>query len=45
MKPELMAGIGDFVTLRAAIDNGADAVYLGLKEFTMRANAKNFSLN
>ena len=45
MKPELMTGVGDFVTLRAAIDNGTDAVYLGLKEFTMRANAKNFSLN
>lgn len=45
MKPELMSGVGDFVTLHAAIDNGADAVYLGLKEFTMRANAKNFSLN
>ena len=44
-KPELMTGVGDFVTLHAAIDNGADAVYLGLKEFTMRANAKNFSLN
>ena len=40
-----MTGVGDFVTLHAAIDNGADAVYLGLKEFTMRANAKNFSLN
>ena len=45
MKPELMTGVGDFVTLHAAIDSGADAVYLGLKEFTMRANAKNFSLN
>ncbi len=44
-KPELMSGVGNFVTLHAAIDGGADAVYLGLKEFTMRANAKNFSLN
>lgn len=43
-KPELMAPAGDFSMLMAAINAGADAVYLGLKEFTMRAGAKNFSI-
>ena len=28
----------------AALDSGADAVYLGLKEFSARAKAKNFTL-
>ena len=37
-----MAGVGDFTSLRAAIDSGADAVYLGFKEFSMRG--KGFQL-
>ncbi len=44
-KPELLSPVQDFVSLRAAIDAGADAVYFGLKEFSMRAAAKNFNLN
>jgi putative protease len=43
-KPELLAPAGDFTNLKIAIDAGADAVYFGLKEFSMRANAKNFEL-
>ncbi len=43
-KYELMAPAGDFPTLYAAINAEADAVYFGLKEFSMRANAKNFTL-
>ncbi|MBT4376008.1 U32 family peptidase, partial [archaeon] len=43
-KYELLAPAGDFSTLVAAIKAGADAVYFGLKEFSMRANAKNFSI-
>jgi len=46
MKPkqELLAPAGSFPSLVAAIQEGADAVYFGLKEFSMRARAKNFSL-
>ena len=43
-KPELMAPAGSWESLMAAIKAGADSVYLGMKEFNMRANAKNFSL-
>ena len=42
--PELISPVQDFISLRAAIDAGADAVYFGLKEFSMRAKAKNFTL-
>ncbi len=44
-KYELSAPAGDFPMLVAAVNAGADAVYFGLKEFNMRANAKNFSLS
>jgi putative protease len=43
-KPELLAPVGDFTNLRVAIDAGADAVYFGLKEFSLRANARNFTI-
>jgi U32 family peptidase len=42
-KIKLLAPAGDLISLRAAIDAGCDEVYLGLKVFSMRANAKNFS--
>ncbi len=41
-KYELLAPAGDFPSLIAARDSGADAVYFGLKEFNMRDSAKNF---
>ena len=41
---ELLAPAGNFISLRAVLENGADAVYFGLDNFNMRANAKNFSL-
>jgi len=44
-KPELLAPAGDFKSLITAINAGADAVYLGLKEFSMRARAKNFKIS
>jgi U32 family peptidase len=44
MKHELLAPIGDFRNLKAAIDAGADAVYFGIRGFNMRDTAKNFSL-
>ena len=43
-KYELLAPAGDFSTLTAAVKAGADAVYFGLKEFSMRDNAKNFAI-
>ena len=42
---ELLAPAGNFISLRAALENGADAVYFGLNEYNMRANAKNFSID
>lgn len=42
-KPELLAPAGDFECLEAAINAGADAIYLAGKEFGARASAKNFS--
>lgn len=43
-KPELLAPVQDYITLKAALDNGADAIYFGLVGFNMRANAKNFTI-
>jgi putative protease len=43
-RPELLAPAGDRDCVRAAIENGADAVYFGLDTgFNARARAKNFS--
>ena len=43
--PELLAPAGDWDCIRAAAENGADAVYLGLDSgFNARARATNFSL-
>jgi len=43
-KPELLAPVQDYTSLNAAINNGADAVFFGIKGFNMRAGAKNFSV-
>jgi len=43
-KIELLAPAGDFPSLLTGIKAGADAVYLGLKNFNMRDSAKNFSI-
>ena len=43
-RPELMAPAGDWTMLRAAVSNGADAVYFGLDKLNMRAKAANFSI-
>ena len=41
-KPELLSPAGNMETLKAAINNGADAVYVGGESFSARAYAKNF---
>ena len=41
-KPEILAPAGGWPQLRAAVQNGADAVYFGLSEFNARARASNF---
>lgn len=41
--PELLAPARDLDALKAAFDAGADAVYLGLKDFSARKRAKNFT--
>ena len=41
-KVELLAPVGDRDALIAAVQNGADAVYLGGRLFGARANASNF---
>ena len=40
---ELLSPAGNMQSLKAAVQNGADAVYLGLKTFSARANADNFT--
>jgi putative protease len=43
-KTELLAPAGSLEAFFAAMDKGADAVYAGLREFSARAKAKNFTL-
>ena len=41
---EILAPLGGLSDLPAALNTGADAVYLGLSEFSARKNAENFSV-
>ena len=43
-KVELLAPVGDFKCLQAAVQNGADSVYFGSSFFNARAFASNFGL-
>jgi putative protease len=43
-RPELLAPAGDWECARAAIENGADAIYFGLERFNARMRAKNFAV-
>ena len=42
---ELLAPSGNLEILKVAVDTGADSVYLGLKEYSARAGADNFTLD
>ena len=41
--PELLAPAGDWECVKAAIENGADAIYFGLDRFNARMRARNFT--
>ncbi len=43
-KPELLAPAGDLEKLKIALMYGADAVFIGGKEFSLRARASNFDI-
>lgn len=45
MKPELLLPVGNTESFYAALEGGADAVYLGLKNFNARGRADNFAPN
>ena len=41
--PELLAPAGDWDCVKAAVENGADAIYFGLEKFNARMRAQNFT--
>ena len=41
--PELLAPAGDWDCVKAAVENGADAIYFGLDKFNARMRANNFT--
>ena len=43
-KVELLAPVGDWNCLKAAVQNGADAVYFGVEQFNARMYAANFNV-
>ena len=43
-RPEVLAPAGDMDCVRAAVENGADAVYFGIQKWNARARAANFPL-
>ena len=44
-KPELLLPAGNLSIVKLAIDHGADAVYVGYKQFSARAKATNLTLD
>src|SRR5271170_4410193 len=42
-RPELLAPAGDWECAKAAVENGADAIYFGLDRFNARMRADNFT--
>ncbi len=43
-RPEVLAPAGDWECARAAVENGADAIYFGLERFNARMRARNFTV-
>ena len=43
-RPELLSPAGDWECARAAVENGADAIYFGLERFNARMRARNFTV-
>jgi putative protease len=43
VRPELLAPAGNWDCARAAVENGADAIYFGLERFNARMRAHNFT--
>ncbi|MDQ8201710.1 DUF3656 domain-containing protein [Pelagicoccus sp. SDUM812003] len=43
-KPELLCPAGNWDCARAAVENGADAIYFGLERFNARMRGKNFTV-
>ncbi|EPR29117.1 hypothetical protein I656_01245 [Geobacillus sp. WSUCF1] len=43
-KPELLAPAGNLEKLKIAVHYGADAVFIGGQEYSLRANADNFTI-
>jgi len=41
--PELLAPAGDWECAKAAVENGADAIYFGMEKFNARMRAHNFT--
>ena len=42
---EILSPAGNFESLKSAVNNGADAVYLGLSDFNARGKIENFTLD
>lgn len=43
-KVELLAPAGDLLSVKAAVQNGADAIYVGASSYSARASANNFTI-
>ena len=43
-KPEILAPAGNWECAKAAVENGADAIYFGLERFNARMRAENFTV-
>lgn len=41
---ELLSPARDFISLKSALENGADSVYVGMSDFNMRNHLSNFSM-
>lgn len=44
VRPEILAPAGDWECAKAAVENGADAIYFGLERFNARMRAHNFTV-